>query len=557
VALRYDDPVKRSALLPVLAAVASAALACAHRPPATPASPPAGAEPAQRPEPEAPTGAPEEPPPPDDPFRVVRSEVDALLRAQGLALWGAWTRGERIDLAKSYSGRERLLSAETVRNVRAAAQRASGDERRALQLLHAFLAGEHLARETGASSERLARARAAATISWDGQQVPAERVPALLAAEPDGARRTALARAYGAATATWAPLADAEVQELDTAARRLGHPSLLALAAEMRGESIEALAALADEVLAATAKPYEAAVGALARAELDVAPDAVRGRDVPRLLRASNDRLFPAARLLADARALFAPLGLDPTQRAGVSIDAEPRPRKDPRPLALPVDVPGDVRLSFVPAPGGPELRALVHELASASYYASVQSPHLEFRRLGGVVVRSWSLLFEEVLGDPAWLLARTGDTEHHLAPVVRAAAARRLHAARDAAVRVLLEARRPRNAADAATFLERAWLRPVGPEEAAVALADRDPLLQSADALRATLFAAQAELLLGRGGAPWWKTPRSGPFIRNAFAEGARHPPGAIVRALGAPGLRAAPLAELAGERLRWAEGR
>jgi hypothetical protein len=298
----------------------------------------------------------------------------------------------------------------------------------------------------------------------------------------------------------------------------------------------------------------------LARSELSLPFEAVRGRDLPRLLRAVDDpRLFPGARVVADARALFGGLGLDPQGRAGVTLDLTPRPRKDARPLALPVEVPGDVRISATPRGGVLDLRALLHELGAVAYYAQVASPRVEFRRLGGVVPRTWSVLFEEVAGDPAWLLERTGDTEHHLAPVVHAAAARRLHLARDAALRLLLEVRRPRDPARARELVERAWARPVTQDETTVLLAARDPLLHSADALRAMLLAAEAEAFLARraAGSPWWRDARNGAWLRRAFAEGARLPPEALAAAMGARAVAPAALADLARARVRWADER
>jgi hypothetical protein len=551
--------------LPTAAAAAILLASCAHRPDPKPAPPPAASEPVPAGPADGPALPPATPPPAQDPFARLRADVDALLRAQAEALWAGWTRGEPVDLAATYAGRERVFSADAVRDVHAATLRASGDERRALALLHGYVAGEHLARETAASAERYARARAATPVAFEGQQIPAERVPALLAGEADANRRAALQRAYAEASAQWAAAGDALVGDLDAAARRLGHPGLLELAGAIRGAAPADLARLADEVLDATGPAYEEAMEALARSELDLPLDALRGRDLPRLFRAVDDpRLFPQARVLADARALFGGLGLDPGAKgAGVTLDLAARPRKDPRALALPVDVPGDVRISFAPTGGLFDLRALLHEMGAASYWTHVASPRVEFRRLGDVVVRTWGLLFEEVAGDPAWLLERTGDTEHHIAPAVRAAAARRLHAARDAAARLLLEVRRPQDPArareHAAQVLERAWSRPVSAHETALALASRDPLLRAADELRATLLAAQAEAFLASraGGPPWWREARSGAWLRRAFADGARVSPEDLARAFGAPAVRPAALAEVARARVRWAADR
>ncbi|HET7752678.1 MAG TPA: hypothetical protein VFK85_02110 [Anaeromyxobacteraceae bacterium] len=557
---------KRALVLALLCA------ACAHspssqRPPAAqpvatparrPAAPPRVATPSDL---SGPAFPPEDPPPSPDPFAALRQSVDALLRAQGEALWAAWTRGERVDLGSTYAGHERIFEAGTVREVRDAARRATGDEARALALLHGFLVGEHLERETRESATRVARARASATIAWGGQVIPSDRVPGLLVAEPDAARRATLHRLQAEALARWEPAASEHAARLDAAARRLGHESITALGAELRGATREELAAFADHVLATTDAAYHDAMDSLARAEVGRPLAEIRGSDVPRLFRSAQDpRLFPAARQIPDVRALFSGLRLDLTSRPGAVLDLEARPRKDPRPLALPVAVPGDVRLSAVPGGGSADLRALLHETALASYFSRIESPRVEFRRLGNTTGETWALLFEELAGDPAWLLLQTGDTEHHLVPVVRSAAARRLHGAREAAARLLLELRRPASAAEAprvATgILERAFARPVSPDEVAIALAERDPLLQSAVTLRAAVLAAQGESFLAAGaGETWWKDDRVGAFLGRAFAAGSRPDAAALAASFGSARLDASALAIRSRERIRWAE--
>jgi hypothetical protein len=560
--------VKRALLLVLLAA------ACAHssapapdpRHEDPPAAPPqagsshrelAPASPRDLSGPAFPTA---EPPPAKDPFADVRSSVDALLGAQAEALWAAWTRGERVDLAATYAGHEKVFAAKTVQQVGDAARRASGDEARALGLLHGFLAGEHLARETRDSAAKLARARAAATIAWGGQVIPSDRVPGLLAAESDPDRRAKLHRLQAEAVARWAPLAARHAALLDGAARELGHESAAALGAELRGASRDELAAFAEQVLTSTEAAYQEAMGSLSRAELGRPLSELRGADVQRLFRAAQDpRRFPAARLVSDVRALFSGLRLDLASRPGAVLDLEPRPRKDPRPLALAVSVPRDVRLSAVPGGGFSELRGLLHEMALATYFARIESPRVEFRRLGNTTGETWALLFEELAGDPQWLLERTGDTEHHLVPLVRFAAARRLHGAREAAARLLLELRRPAagDATRVATaLLERAFARPVSADEVAIALAERDPLLQSAVALRAGVLAAQAESFFAAGaGQAWWKDESVGGFLARAFADGSRPDAMMLAAAFGSRSLDPSALAIRSRARIRWAE--
>jgi hypothetical protein len=472
----------------------------------------------------------------------IRAEVDALLAAQGRLLWDMWTRGAPTELDAAGSARESLFSPETLAFVREARDHAEGDERRALALLHGFLVGEHLAR---AAAAEVPDAGAPALV-WNGRTVPIARAPSLLAAEPDPAQRAALERAWVEAERKRGPQLDARWKAISAAAARLGYPSLLALAVELRGESADGLGALAEGVLATTDAAYRALLGRLARVELSRRLPDVRGRDVPRLFRAAEDpRSFPAPRLAGDAEGTFAAMGLAVSGRPGVLVDADARPGKDPRALALPVEVPGSVRVSYAPLAGAAELRGLLHELGAAAFYSHVSTPVMEFRRLGAVTADAWAGLFEDLAADPAWLAEHTGLAETHVDAIVRAATARQLHRARALAARLLVELGRAGGPAfgpnTAKAVLERAFARPVEADELELFLSERDPLLECADALRALLVAAQADAyLVERVPAPWWRGKEAGALLADLFADGSRLDPATLSRALGAAGVDA-----------------
>ena len=494
--------------------------------------------------------------PPADPgaarLAAIRAEVEDLLGAQGALLWETWTRGTPSDLDTTLAAHAALFSRETVSFVREAHGRATGDEARALALLHAFLVGEHLSR----AGDAAARDDGQPSFDWDGQRVLAARAPSLLAAEPSAQRRAALSRAWAEAERRQGPAARRRRDAMAAAAQALGYRSLAALGAELRGDSLDALAALADGVLAATDATYRALVDALARSEVGRALADLRGCDLPRVLRAGDDRrLFPADRSGADARAVLAGVGLELADRPGVVIDDAARPGKDARALTLPVAVPGDVRLSYAPAAGISELRGLLHELGAAAFYSRVEAVPQEFRRMGAVTAETWSRLFADLAGDPRWLEERTGATGHELAPVVRATAARRLHVARLLAAHVLDEVARdrdPKAGAAARARLERALLRTAADDELQRFVADRDPLLQGADLLRALLLAAQADAFLSaRADGAWWRSPLAGAWLAAAFAEGSRRSPVDLARALGAERVDATALAASTRARL------
>jgi hypothetical protein len=520
--------------------------ACAH--PARPPQP--GAEGDTQPAPSGPAADP-------DPLPAIRAEVEGVLRDQAEALWRAWTAGAPADPAQAWRGRERLLEPETLARVAAARDRAQGDERRALFHLWGFLCGERLARAAAGPGEALAAAEAEATFEWQGRRLPLSELPGLLAAEPDAARRASIETAYGAGAARLAPLADAWERALDAEARRAGAKDLLSLAAELRGESVEALSALAEATLAATEAVWRGLSADVARREMGPLPAGLRERDLPRLERLAHEgRAFPAARLRDDGVAAFRGLGIDLAALPGFEIDDAPRPGKHPRPLMLPVKVPDAVRVSLRPAGGAAEAHAFLRELGEGVALAHVKSPALEFRRLGPASWSgTWGRLFAGLTAHPDWLAERLGQGNHGLSREVRAAWLGRLHELRLAAARLGAEVEASRSPGRAgqvrAAWLGRALAAPAEAVEGARAL-PRDPLLHSAETLRAEILAAQAETFLSRrAGGPFWRSRENGEWLRRAWAEGSRPAPAEMAQAMGFPAADPSALASLAQARI------
>ncbi|BDG10338.1 hypothetical protein [Anaeromyxobacter paludicola] len=527
----------------LLAAPLALALACAH---ATP--PPAAPAPA------APGAAPAAGAPAPSPLAPVRDEVDRLLHDEADAIWKGWTTGAPIDLDAVHARHARLFTPETLAAVRAARAGAAGAELQALDALARYLQGELLARATAAESERAAAAAAAATVTWDGRKVAASRVPALLAAEPDPSRRAALEHLAAEAARARAPLAQAWASAVRDQAGRLGYPDARALVADLRGAPPERLAALAEDALSATDKLYRMLLADLAGRELKLPLDRLRERDLRRLFRTARDaRTFPAPRVLGHVSALMDGLGFAVGQQKNLTVDDRTDARKDPRPLVMPVDVPGDVRVSFVPQGGAPELRGVLHELATAQFLAHVQTPVMEFRRLPPpALTEAYGTLFEWLTADPTWLVERAQLPLGHRDLAVRTELCDRLHAVRGLAARVLVEAARLKDPAGAEAaarrFGERAFAHPVEADEAALFLVDQDPLLASAEELRGALLGAQLEAYLSRRAvdAPWWRSREAGGWLLDRWSVGGRLTPDELARLTGSRALDAAGLAGL-----------
>ena len=501
--------------------------ACAHTPSASgpEASSPRATSPAEPAPPTTP--APEAQAP--DRFTPVRAAAEALLEAQGEAAWRGWTSGEPTDHAAIWKGREALLDPAVLAQLAEAIEAAPATERPRLLRLRAYLLGEQLARATAGPAQALAAARSAASFAWEKRTVSLRQLHALLAGEPEGPRRRAAAEAWQAAVLKLEKRVAARDAALLHAGAERGFGSSLALAGALRLDDPDHLGALAEATLAAGDAAWPAALDGLARRELGISGSRLREYDLPRLFRTSAaPGAFPADRLVADVAEILSGLGLDLSAGGRFTVDTAPHPGKIPRPLTVPVVVPGQVRLSLTPLAGLDAMRALLHEVGVGLSIAHV-APAMPFedRRLPPAWhTQAWGLLFEEIASSPDWLRAR-GVSPEAAQREADLDAGRRVHVTRAAAATVLIELARARDPASAAALWSelgpRALGHPIDRREPAPWRLDPDPLLRAADTLRAHLLARQlfASLAALAGDRPWWRSPAAGDWLRRAWAGG------------------------------------
>jgi hypothetical protein len=490
----------------------------------------------------------------------LRTDVDALLEAQAEATWLAWTTAAPLDVASLHAGREWLADGTALRALDATAPSPDPAELARRRMLHDYLVGEVLAASVApavAPAAAPAPGGPAGDLSFqhEGRTVALRDVTSMLAAEPDTARRAALDAARAPAAARAARAAEANASALSAAATKLGMVDALSVATSLRGAGPDELASLASSTLDATGPGYCAAMESLARREIGGTLAATRMRDLPRMLRASHEpKAHPGTRLVGDGIAAASAAGVLLATR--VKLDDRPVPGKSQRPLTVPVRVPDDVRLSALPSGGASEARAFLHELGVALFLSGIRADGVEARRLGSpAAAEVWGFLFEALAADPAWLHERSGIAGHELAREIKAAQADRLHAVRMQAARLLREIERARGgspgAAGDAAVLSRALCRPVDAEEVARWPLPRDPLLSSADALRAALLAAQIEVsLANQGSGPWWRWKGAPDWFAPIWAAGAVASVDDLARAAGVAPISPLPLAQTAKTR-------
>ncbi len=465
-----------------------------------------------------------------DEVRAIREQAGQLHRAQAELYWKSWTGAELADVANTYAGREALFSTASIVRV-AELQKKTKDpqEARALAALRLNLVSEHVSRETAAEADALAELAGPATITIDGKEErPWRDLDALLAREPDAARRRRIMEASLPVVRRLTPLLLEKQRKQEALLAGLGAGGYAEFSAALRDIEPVALAELADAVLTRTERPYVDAMTRLAKERLGLPFEQLRRADLPRLFRGAEvDDLFTREQQLERVRQAVAAMGFSIDR---VKVDDGAPTFKSPRPLALAVSVPDDVRLSVKPSPGLAELAKVFHEVAHALHHLHTD-PALpwELSMLGPQVVpETWGHLFEALFDDPAFL-SQHGVRGARLESLVLKRTARRLFELRRAAGLVLYELalQGKTGASPPETYraiLSRALGFAVTEDEAERYALDREDFFASADGLRAALLAAQVERhLAAKAGADWWNSPRTAELLKPLFAEGNR----------------------------------
>ncbi|HVP60550.1 MAG TPA: chromosome segregation protein SMC [Myxococcaceae bacterium] len=518
----------RPRLSHLLLALVLAACAGQPVPPATPAASPAGTS-------ERDALAPA--------VADLSSKAEALLRAQDELVWKHWTEGVPADLAKTYVGTEGWLTPEAVGKVgRLRALTTDGRERRGLDHLHAYLAGEWMAQQLAEVSDAIAALEQSLTFKVAGTDRPYRNLESILGAEKSALRRRQI---YEAATPAVEKVSALLERRGARAAELLPALNLepAAWTTELREASPDQLGALADTVLTRTQDAWTAALTRLAQRELQLPLDRIGRQDLPRLVRLPPTEGFKRAEVVPRVRSTLGPLQLDPAALTSVTLDAGDAPRKNPRGLVLGVVVPTDVRISLRPVGGARDQRSALHEFGHAVHDAFTEERRFELAKLGNRTnAEAFAALLESLTTEPAWL-EQAGLSPDASRPWVQGVAVQELFLVRRAAGKVLFNLAAGRPGADAhtayRTTMDRAYGLPGTALDEARNTLDQEATLGAADYLRGWLLGAQLRAALVRKfGANWWQDPNAGAFLKPLLAPGNGLDANGLARALGDPGV-------------------
>jgi hypothetical protein len=462
--------------------------------------------------------------------KELSAQAQALLETQNRLIWELWTEGKPVDIAATYKGKEGLFSVENVRKIDRLRQLTQEPrELRALTALKSHVAGESLSRELAEYNDAIANLEASLTFTVDTREVRYRDLERLLANEKSSVKRRALYTAAVPAIERLSQSLRRREERTVELVKELGYPSYEAFGAELRQADLTRLSVLAEEILQATQEPYRTVMERLSQRELAMPFANITRADIPRLFRSREvEDAFPKQEAMLRVHGSLQGLGIDLTEMPNIYIDARDNPRKNPRPLTLPIEVPGDVRLSAKPASGVLHQGRLMHEVGHALHYGFTREQRFELARLGNTTVGEvYAALFEDLLEDPVWLEEHAGVSGDQRAQYLAASSAHKLFLIRRAAGRLLyqLELHR-REGADASelykAIMERTDAVPMRPEDEARYLVDQEDFFQSADHFRAWFLAGQLQgQLKARFGPAWWRSAAAGTFLKELWGSG------------------------------------
>jgi hypothetical protein len=471
------------------------------------------------------------------------TKAEALLRTQDELVWKHWTEGIPADLAKTYVGTESWLTPESVAKVARLRTLTTDDrERRALDHLHAYLAGEWMAQQLSDVSDAIATLEQSLTFQVAGTDRPYRNLESILAAEKSALRRKQI---YEAATPAVEKVSALVERRGAKAAELLPTLNLepTAWTTELREATPEQLGALADAVLTRTQDAWTATLTRLAQRELQLPLDRIGRQDLPRLVRLPPTEGFKRADVIPRIRSTLGPLQLDPAALKTVTLDAGDSPKKNPRGLVLGVVVPTDVRISLKPAGGARDQRSALHEFGHAIHDAFTEERRFELAKLGNrTSAEAFAALLESLTTEPAWL-DQAGLSADASRAWIQGVSIQELFLVRRAAGKVLFNVAAMKPGADLhaayRSSMDRAYGLPGNTQDEARLVLDEETTLGAADYLRGWLLAAQLRAtLVKKFGASWWQDPGVGAFLKPLLAPGNAVDADGLARALGDPGI-------------------
>lgn len=450
---------------------------------------------------------------------------------------------DELDVSSIYTKYDLFSNIDTIKELRAKAMDAEGEERRKLEYLHAFMASGYLENATRELTDSIATKEATSTISLGSEVHPFRSAWILMANEPDHLKRAAIYQATMPLIVELNIPMRKKLESSHALARELGYVDYLHMCSHIKKISFATLFEIARNILKSTECTYEREFERIAGSELALKREAIRKPDMLRLLRLENfDSFFESRDMLSVLRSTACDIGFDLDRQSGIVLDVERREKKVPRAFCAPVKIPEKIILVIAPKGGQDDYQALLHEFGHSIHYSSID-PELpfEFKYLGDeAVTEGYAFLFHYLTANRYWLEKHFEFSDKAIDSFLRNVYFIKLYLLRRYAGKLLYEFELHSEAGKPeqlyARLMHEALKFEHSPNEY---LRDIDQAFYSASYLKAWIFESQlTSVIIEKFGEHWFEKPESGQFLRELFKPGQRYLAEEVLQSLGFYGL-------------------
>jgi hypothetical protein len=402
----------------------------------------------------------------------------------------------------------------------------SGTESASVGRLYAFAVEQFLEDSVKQLTEEISQYEAAASVEWLGREMTFQDATVAITTEGDREERRGLHRRRLGVIESSNGLRAERLSKLYGASRSLEYSSYAELFEQIRGLDYSALTSLVTTIISRTEVKYLARLDFALKRDLGIGVEQAERSDAMYFLHLTGfDDGFPPEQMVRVYSETMAGLGIKIDAQNNITIDSEPRHRKNPRAFCTPISIPEDIKLVIRPSGGQSDYQSFLHESGHAQHYGWASTNLLpEFKYSGDyALTETYAFLFNHLISDSEWLANFLGIKDSR--EFVRSVMLAKLVTVRRYVAKLTFEERihRTGNIADAAQLYSNLQTQSTSfktyPGEY---LFDLDDSFYSASYLRAWAFEVSLrEYLKMRFGSRWWGSLRAGDFLKQIWETG------------------------------------
>ncbi len=317
---------------------------------------------------------------------------------------------EHLDIVNLYSDNSDFFAPDSIREVESELDRTSEyctSRRKSLEKIKASLIDQYLDFRAAQLNQQIVVFETGRTLQYEGNEILISHVPACLKKEPDAVKRRNLSERRAKILRESETIRRERIALLRSTSIALGFKNYFEVWESLSGVDYQSLLRTMDDLLDALEYNYLDNLNISLQADLGLSPHEAGSWDVARWEFINNrEDIFRERESVPALEETISQLGIQCERPGAISLDTDPRPRKQPKPFCVPIRIPHQIKIVMLPQGGCQHLAALLHESGHAHHFAWT-SPSLpcEHRICGDRgLSESYAFLLENLLFEREWL---------------------------------------------------------------------------------------------------------------------------------------------------------